>query len=154
MEALVLLPWLCPTLDRPSVLFRPIDNPTVDRWVHATRQRWGCTLLSRRADLLKLKDSLTDNRWAVALYDQHAAKSGVLTFYFDRVASTTELPAALAVRYKAPVYMIAVERTGLWSGNLRMERLLPGAATSSAEVVRAANQWLEEYLSSSDNRCA
>lgn len=154
MESLALLPWLHPGLRRPAVLFRPIDHPAVDQWVRRTRQRWGAELLSRRADLMKLREALADGRWAVALFDQHAGDTGTLTFLFDRVASTTELPASLALRYRTPVYMVTVNRTAFWEGSLEMERLSLPSSPEAATITRLANAWLERHLSRSDRHCA
>jgi heptosyltransferase II len=51
------------------------------------------------------------------LVDQHAGDQGVWCPFFDRLASTTSLPALMAIRCQAPLLPIAVydgERAGTW----------------------------------------
>ena len=157
MEALTMIPLIYPPLTKRSVgvFYRPFDNPSIERWVKETRERWGCRLLSRKKGLTQALSFLRGNGLVCVLPDQGAGKRrGALSLFFNRVATCSELAGTLAAGH-AGTSTIAVwcERKGFWRGEIRVDEIAP-AGTSRDEVNFRINRWLEGKLSESDSTCA
>lgn len=151
MEGLVLAPAAVPGWQPTSVLFRPLDYQPLDRWVRESRQKWGAKLVSRKAELPRLRAHLKEGGWVAILFDQHAS-GGALSLCFDRVCASTHLPGMLAQRHGADVCFATIERTGFWEGRMQMKRL--DVAVDPETVTVTADRELEAYLRSHDERCA
>ena len=151
-ETLTLLPQVLPyRMATTAVVFRPINQPAVDRWVRETRERFGIKLASRRDGFSSVARCLEGNGIAGVLFDQSAGSSGALITMFDRLASATELPGLLAGRQKAETLVFIPERIGFWRGRLRFKFI---QENSPAGITLAAHHWLERYLAESDDHCA
>jgi heptosyltransferase-2 len=132
-------------------IFRPLDNPAADAFIQRTRERFGMKLLSRKQGFQEAIKVLRRNGFVGILHDQNAGAQGALTLLFDRVCSTTELPALLATKFGADVYVIYPRYLGFWRVELRAELL---AHDGSAEgVTIGLNRWLEDRLRTDENQC-
>ncbi|MFI5357928.1 MAG: glycosyltransferase family 9 protein [Opitutales bacterium] len=135
-----------------GVIFRPVDNMTLDAWVKQTRGRFGMRLLSRKEGFQEALKILRRKGIIGLLFDQNAGLQGALTLLFGRVCSSTELPGLLAGKFGARVYAIHPRRLGFWRIELQMEEIHSPKTTE--DVTLALNRWLEAKLSSSDDWCA
>ncbi len=95
-------------------IFRPIDNPSADEFIQRTRERFGMRLLSRKQGFQEAVKILRRHGFIGILHDQNAGNQGALTLLLDRVCSTTELPALLATKFDADVYVIFPRYLGFW----------------------------------------
>ncbi|QYY35688.1 glycosyltransferase family 9 protein [Ruficoccus sp. ZRK36] len=153
MEALTALPGISgQEMLNVGVIFRPLNQPGLDRWVKRTRERFGVKLLSRKEGFGASMQLMQDGGLVGVLFDQNAGNSGTLTTFFGRVASTTDLPGLLAQRSKTRSAILYTERTGFWKGTIRVV-ILP-CPPKSIPIMLHANQWLENILGSSDEICA
>ena len=151
-ETLTLLPHILPYPMGPTtVVFRPVNQPAVDRWVRETRQRFGLKLASRRDGFSTVLRRLENNGNAGVLFDQSAGGSGTLITVFGRLASATELPGLLACRRRAETIVFIPERTGFWRARLRFHRI---EETSPIGITLGTHRWLERYLAESEEHCA
>ncbi len=135
-----------------GIIFRPLDNPAADRFVKATRERFGMRLLSRRegfADALKI---LRGNGCVGILVDQNAGLQGALTLLMDRVCSSTELPGILAAKFGAEVRTFYPRRTGFWRVEFESTPIAHDGTTGGITV--ALNHWLEQRLRTDEDLCA
>lgn len=66
-----------------------------------------------------------------------------------RVASLTDLPGLMALRFDADVHVLLLERTKFWQAKLTLQQL-PKCETSTEVAVRAHNL-LEAYLRRDDH---
>ncbi|HEU5078597.1 MAG TPA: glycosyltransferase family 9 protein [Opitutaceae bacterium] len=150
------LTWLSLFVPQPppqfGVIFRPLNNSTLDAWVKRTRERFGMRLLSRKTGLQEAFKFLKSNSAVALLFDQNAGMNGALTTLFGRVCSTTELTDLLARKYQARASVCYPRRLGFW--RLRFEDPEIPSAPAGANVALEANRWLETALSSDDNLCA
>lgn len=157
MEALTMIPLVYPPLAKRSVgvFYRPFDNPAIESWVKRTRERWGCRLLSRKKGLTQALAFLRENGLVCVLPDQGTGRRrGVLSLFFGRVATCSELAGTLAAGHAGTRTIAAwCERKGFWRGEIRVEEIAP-AGTSRDEVNLRVNRWLERKLSESDSACA
>lgn len=151
-EALTLLPTLNDAPMPVGTVYRPLNQPMVENWVLRTRQRFGMRMISRKRGLGATNKFLSEGGVVAILFDQNAGNAGLLTTFYNRVCSTTELPGILGAYHKANVYTVWTERTGFWRGTIRCESL-GVAPAESAELCFRSNQWLENALRDDEGMC-
>lgn len=95
-----------------STVYRPLDNPLLDRWVRATRTAAGQTMVPKKGALKPLLRALRERGMVVLLVDQDARGHGVFAPFFGAPASTIPTPAELALRTGATVITASSVRTG------------------------------------------
>lgn len=135
-----------------GTIYRPLKQAAIEQWVLNTRQRFGMELLSRKKGFSRAQEILRNKGVVAVLFDQNAGPTGLLTTFFDRVVSSSELPGLLAAKYDARIGGIYTEHTGFWRGIVKLNEFdLP---KDSTDVVFKANQWLEQKLSEDENLCA
>lgn len=145
MEALTMIPGLAGNLQFTiGTIFRPLNQPVLDRWVKDTRERFGMKLLSRKDGFTQAIGILRQKGVVSILFDQNAGQHGILTTFFDRVVSSTELPGLLGARYKTRLVGIYSRRTGFWRAELDLHEL--PRQDNPSNIVFACNQWLEKLL--------
>jgi ADP-heptose:LPS heptosyltransferase/lauroyl/myristoyl acyltransferase len=159
MEALTAIPLLSDAARRNEigVIYRPLKNRALERWIRQTREKFGLKLLVRGNDFLTAKAILKRSGIVVILFDQNAHERGVLATFFGRIAATTYLPDLLQRHFSCPIYMLMPRRTGIFQARCSMERLPLEAETTSKgqgyPVTCAMNAWLEKQLSAADEPC-
>ncbi|MGJ8653974.1 MAG: lysophospholipid acyltransferase family protein [Opitutaceae bacterium] len=142
-----------PTLkNKASVIFRPLNDPKLNEWVTNSRSRFGVELLSRRNGYNQALRRLEEGNVVGILFDQNAAGKGSMIHFFNRIASSSELPGLLAHKKNVPCHVIYPERIGFLRGRICIEEISTG--DHPIHVTIAANDWLESYLGSSDDHCA
>ncbi|MDR2377305.1 MAG: hypothetical protein LBD54_00960 [Puniceicoccales bacterium] len=155
MEAATWLPIFAPELARErrsGVLFRPLENPWLDAWLRRTRERFGLELLSRKDGLLKAKGILRAKGIVAFLGDQSAGKSGILSHFMGRLASSSPLADLLAPCGEGvEVYALWTRRRGFARVHLELERLVKPESGSS--WAQAGNDWLGQLLRSNESIC-
>jgi lauroyl/myristoyl acyltransferase/ADP-heptose:LPS heptosyltransferase len=135
-----------------GIIFRPLDNATVDTFVKTTRERHGMRLLSRRDGFAEALKILRRRGCIGLLFDQNAGQQGALTTFFGRVCSTTELPGLLAEKFSADVRTFYPRRTGFWRVEITSDAIVHDGTTVG--VTLALNRWLEQALTADDRLCA
>jgi len=135
-----------------GAIFRPMDNPSLDKWVKSTRERYGIRLLSRKEGFQEALRMMRRKSMIALLFDQNAGLQGALSTLFGRVCSTSELSGLLTHKFKARVYAMYPERLGFWRVRLHWDPL--SLENSVAGVTLGLNHWLENKLTKSDNFCA
>ncbi len=143
-EAASLLPRYFPGLPTVNVVFRPLNQPELNKWVEETRSRFGNRQLSRRSGYNDAMAALRRGEGVALLFDQDAAGRGATSLFMGRLASMTDLPGLMALRFDADVHLLLLERTDFWQAKLTLQQL-PTCKTSTEVVVRAHNL-LEAYL--------
>lgn len=151
-ETATLLPRAIPEFPVTHVVFRPLDQASVNEWVTELRGRFGARLHSRKEGFNEVMAGLRKGEAATILFDQDASKRGTNALFMGRLVSMTELPGLVAYRFKADAFFLAVERVGFWRSRLRMTRL--PVSGSPAEYVIRAHQELERYLRRDFNSAA
>lgn len=82
---------------------RPLDNPYINRYVKAVRQRCGLTIIDKKGAARLMDGILTSRRYVSFIADQDAGWRGMFVDFFGRPASTNKAPALVAMRYEVPV---------------------------------------------------
>ena len=153
MEAITLTSMLFDgDIPQTGVIYRPFGNLALEKYVKDTRERGGVTLLSRKEGFTRAMEMLRQGASIAVLFDQSAGNQGALTLFFDRLASTSELPGLLVQRFKCEFGVLYTERTGFWRAKMRAEKLSCGPEAHA--VTLTANAWLEKKLKENDNICS
>ncbi len=131
-----------------GIIFRPLDNPSLDAFFKRTRERHGMRLLSRKAGFAEALAILRGKGCVGLLFDQNAGDQGALTLFFGRVCSSTELPGVLAAKFRAELRTFYPRRTAFWRVTFESDPV-PSDGTPEGATV-ALNRWLESALSEGD----
>ncbi len=148
METATWIPAFLPYLLNVGIIYRPFNSPKLERWIKQTRERFGVQLISRKRGIAPLEKILNDKGMVGLLFDQSAGEAGILTSFFGRLASSTDLHGRLAEKYNADVVSIYLRRTGFMRGECCLEKI--PCKKISLEVTFSANQWLEKKLKQDD----
>jgi KDO2-lipid IV(A) lauroyltransferase len=93
-------------------VYRPLDNPLLDRWVRETRLAGGQKLVAKEGALMELVRELRSGGMVVLLVDQDARSHGVLVPFFGALASTIPTPAEFALRTGCALLTGTTRRVG------------------------------------------
>lgn len=134
-------------------LYRPLNQPVLDRWVRGARERFGLRLLSRKEGLTEGQRILRDGGCFCILFDQRPRDSGVLTLFMDRVCASSNLPELMVHKFGARLAMVFARRLSFWRYQLEIHLETPSAHEPGA-VTRRLDDALARLLRSDDALCA
>ncbi len=97
---------------RSGAIFQQLGNRYIDKHVRALRGRVGVELFDRREGFQKAIQLLRGGGAIGVLSDQHAGDLGLWVPFFNKLASTSPLPALLAKRTGAALLGIAIYTDG------------------------------------------
>lgn len=141
-----------------SVIYRPLNQPFLEKFIKKTRECGGMRLLSRKAGLLEALKILKNHGIVAVLFDQNAGVNGLETLFLDRPVYATELPQLLLDRSQAKPMFMYMERRGFGKGKLKAAVLddapQGGTIAPSRACLIQANAYLETLLKSDDALCA
>jgi KDO2-lipid IV(A) lauroyltransferase len=96
-----------------SAIYRPFNNPYLDRAAHAGRSGANLHLISKfDQNPLRFVQTLARGEILAIMIDQHAGKGGVLVDFFGRKAWTTKTVALLHLITRSPLLLAFALRTG------------------------------------------
>lgn len=99
-----ILGYLLATLGFPTYsVFRPLDNPYVNKWLHGVRERQGQKIIAKKGATMEVADVLERGGAVGFVADQNAGSKGLFVPFFGRLASTYKSIGLLAMEYKVPV---------------------------------------------------
>lgn len=107
-EVLTQLKILIPEIESLASLYRPLNNPLLDRLVKRRRQSRGASLYSRKDGFTKPITHLKSGGTLGVIADQSAGKHGMPVPFFGKLASMTNLPALLHRKTKAPILPLSM----------------------------------------------
>ena len=104
--------WIATRLGGAAALARPVNTPTVRKYTTRLRESFGITVLSTRDGVRPMIRVLKDDGVLGILIDQHVNRAYAAVTFFGRPAATTAVPASLALRLGAPVFLVHSLRDG------------------------------------------
>ncbi|MBA4373684.1 MAG: hypothetical protein C0402_12595 [Thermodesulfovibrio sp.] len=106
-----LLPAVSAVVGIPLVMVaRPLDNPYLEKLFYENRTAGGQVVVPKRNAMFVLQRTLQQGKSIGMLTDQSTIK-GILVDFFGRKATTTPVPAVLAITKNRPVVVVACCRT-------------------------------------------
>jgi len=113
-ELLTQIPSLFSFGQKAASIYQPLKNPFLEAHVKLRRQKLGYTLFDRSKGFAGPLKHLREGGGGIGvLVDQHAGDKGVWCPFFDRLASTSNLGALMALRCGTPLLPLAVYDDGL-----------------------------------------
>jgi KDO2-lipid IV(A) lauroyltransferase len=113
----------------PSVaVFRPLDNPYINEYVMAVREKTGQSLLFKKGAVADMDEILEAKGTLSFIADQDAGRKGIFVDFFGRPASTYRSIALMAVTHSVPVvvgYGLRLDETFLFE--IAVERVIEPA---------------------------
>jgi heptosyltransferase-2 len=128
---------------RHAVIYRALPNRFIDKHVRQARGRTGLELIERSHGLAQSTSVLKGGGVLGILVDQHAGDKGIWTPFFNRLASTTPLPAILATKTGAELLPVAVITLGPGKWRLEVGEFVPKQGASIEELTYRINRALE-----------
>lgn len=128
-----LLPSVSALVGIPLVMVaRPLDNPYLEKLFYENRTASGQLVIPKKNAMFVLQRTLQQGRSIGMLTDQSTMK-GILVDFFGRRATTTPVPAVLAITKNRPIVVVACCRTAdfrfegfvcdpIWPGSYVHER--------------------------------
>ncbi len=89
----------------PKVIFRPLDNPKLDKYVRSWREKRGMECISRWGDLRDIFKALYDNSPVAFLCDQNYLE-GIFVDFFGYPCATAVGPIAVAMKTRSPIAIV------------------------------------------------
>jgi len=89
-----------------AVVARPLDNERLEKLIFENRVAEGQVLIPKKNALFALQKTLRKGTSIGMLPDQSTMK-GILIDFFNRPATTTPVPAILAITYNRPIVVVA-----------------------------------------------
>ena len=145
MEAMTWAPCFFQKFPNTGVVYRPFRTKWFEDWIRKTRERFGLQLISRKRGVAPLEKILKNGGIVSLLFDQSAGETGCLTTFFERLASTTDLPGRLIEKYGSDAVVVYLKRTGFIRGELCVEEIFT-PKKDALSITLAANHWLEGKL--------
>ena len=125
-----------------AVVVRPLDNVYLEKLIYAGRAASGQAIIPKKNAFFVLQKTLQQGKSIGILPDQSTMR-GISVNFFGRKATTTPVPAILAITHKRPVVVVACCRK---AGGYQYEGFVgdpiwPGAYTSEkAEIFRLTEE--------------
>ena len=155
-----LLPHVSTRLGIPLVVVvRPLDNRYLERLIFADRAESGQLIIPKKNALFMLQKTLQQGKSIGMLPDQ-STMQGISVEFFGRKATTTPVPAILAIMYQRPIVIVACCRARegkgfegfvsdpIWPGNYESEKAeifrITTEMTKNMETI--IRQYPEQYL--------
>ncbi len=89
----------------PKVIFRPLDNPKLDKYMRSWREKRGTECISRWGDLRDIFKALHENSPVAFLCDQNYL-DGIFVDFFGYPCATAVGPVAVAMKTKSPIAIL------------------------------------------------
>ncbi len=111
-----LLPHVSAKLGIPLVVVvRPLDNRYLEHLIFADRAESGQIIIPKKNALFVLQKTLQQGK-SIGLLPDQSTMRGVSVDFFGRKATTTPVPALLAIMYQRPIVVVACCRNEARSG--------------------------------------
>lgn len=129
-----------------GTVYQRLGNRHMDRHIREVRSRIGLALFERKEGFNAACEMLRAAGGVGVLMDQHAGDAGVWCPLFGRLASTTSLPALLALRSGAALVPVAMHTDGIGRWRMVIDEAIETKGLNSGTLTLALNQALEKQI--------
>ncbi len=128
-----------------ATIYQPLKNAGFDAMIAQWRQRGGVGLINRHHGFANAVRHLRAGEAVGMLVDQHAGDHGMWVPFFERLASTTVLPALLARRTGATIIPIFCRKSGdRWV--MEFDKPVPSEGRDDGEIMMEIHRRLEDVI--------
>jgi lipopolysaccharide heptosyltransferase II len=131
-----------------STIYQRLSNPHIDAAVRESRARLGLTLFERKEGFQGAIQLLRQGGGVGVLVDQHAGDAGVWCPFFRRLASTTSLPAMMALRSGAALLPIGVFSNGPGKWRIVVRKAIVPESRDPAQLTAQINLNVQALIES------
>lgn len=124
---------------------RPLKNPFIYGYVRRLRKAANLKNIDKSGAVKEAIAALKRKEIVAVLIDQHESRGAVWVDFFGRKASTSSLPAALALKYDAPVFPAFFYRNECGRSVVRYGPEFPLIKTGNLQADLLANT--QQYIS-------
>ena len=121
-----------------NTVVKPARNPFIRRKLESFRRATGQATIDKKGAMRDVIRALRRNELLAILADQHARKDAIRVPWFGRPTATYRTPAALSIRFGAPIVTFAAPR--LPDGRFRLVFDPPFVADPSGEPEEAVRR--------------
>jgi lauroyl/myristoyl acyltransferase len=129
-----------------ATTYRALKQPAFDRLLHSLRERSGCLLFERRADVGRLRAAMQRSNIILGLFADQSM-IGLRGPFLGRDCDTTLAPAVFALRYDCELFTAVCLRVAPARWRFELGKKIPthenGHARSSAAIMRDVNRTFE-----------
>ncbi len=119
---------------------RPLDNPYLDDFFRAFRERTGQRILAKQGDFERIERVLAGGGVLATLADQDAGRRGLFVDFFGRPASTHKAVALMAMEHHVPMLVAGTPRLGGKYVVCPAELIDPADYAKTPDAVRVITQ--------------
>jgi len=129
-----------------AAVYRPINNPLIDRHIRAARERATPRLIAKgKRGGREILGALGEGASVLMLVDQKLTSGGIPAPLFGRAAMTAPAAARLALRFGAPLLPIFMERLPRAHLRARLEAPIEPAGRSLETLLALLNERIEAH---------
>ena len=129
-----------------GTIFQALGNPQIDAEVRRDRARLGLSLFERKEGFVQACQFIRTGGGVGVLVDQHAGDAGLWCPFFDRLASTSTLPATLALRTGGWLVPAAVYTDGVARWRCVIGKGMKAQGKDAETVTLNINRMLEQQI--------
>jgi len=129
-----------------GAIYQTLRNPFIDREIRDRRSREGLRLFARKEGFFSAIELARAGGSVGVLCDQHAGDGGVWVPLFGRLASTSPLPAAMAMRTDGLILAASMYTDGVGRWRFVIQDPVEPCSRDSAEVTAQVNRILESQI--------
>jgi heptosyltransferase II len=129
-----------------STIYQPLRNKHLDDLIQSWRKKSGVNLINRHTGFLEAIARLRKGEAVAMLADQHAGDHGMWVPFFDRLASTTTLPALLSRRTGAPIIPIFCHQDRATHWNIHFGKPIHARGRKDGDVMAEIHRSLEKAI--------
>lgn len=109
-------------LNKPfNIIYRPLDNPLLDRYMYKIRESYPAKLIKREETLKKGIAALKNGDILAITIDQNQKENPIFVPFFNYPAATAKGAAILARRSKASVFFADIQRNNDFTHKVRFK---------------------------------
>ena len=129
-----------------GTIYQRLRNKGLDQLINSDRRSRGVFTFDRKKGFVGAVALLRKGGLLGVLVDQHAGDGGLWTPLFDRLASTSPLPATLACKSGAAVVPVTISTVGFARWKISVRPALPYVENNPNQLTAAINQTLEKQI--------
>jgi KDO2-lipid IV(A) lauroyltransferase len=132
---------------KPALVYRPANNPYVDKLINQSRAKKGISLIKKGKNGIREIITRLQNSGSIGMLIDQKTNDGIEVPFFGFMVKTTPAPANLALKFKAEIILTCVRRVK--GANYSINIFPPLQITdddNTLSIMHEINQNLEKWI--------